>query len=110
MSGRIPSTSSSGNLSSSSGPMNGMNTSVTGGSFASGHPIQIIDITADHKFKLNEENLQTILNHPKAKTKKVRNFDFSLQKKFNKNLKYLIKTRFALFQWQVHSAKENHFC
>lgn len=36
-----------------------------------GHPIQIVDITSDHKFKLNEENLQSVLNNPKARMKKV---------------------------------------
>jgi atlastin len=61
MSGRIPSTSGDNNL-------NQMNTSFTSGG---GRPIQIVDITNDHKFKLNEENLQQILSHPKARMKKV---------------------------------------
>ena len=66
MSGRIPSTSSSSNLNTS------MNTSTSSvGSASSGCPVQIVDITKEHKFKLNEENLQSILNHPKARMKKV---------------------------------------
>lgn len=72
MSGRIPSTSGDNNLL-------GLNTSQMNNSFSSGgsaaagigHPIQIIDITNDHKFKLNEDNLQLILNNPKARMKKV---------------------------------------
>jgi atlastin len=36
-----------------------------------GHPVQIVDITTDHRFKLNEENLLSILNHPKARMRKV---------------------------------------
>lgn len=38
---------------------------------AGGHPVQIVDITKEHKFVLNEENLQAVLNHPKARMKKV---------------------------------------
>lgn len=49
-----------------------MNTSFSS-TPATGKPIQIIDITEDHKFKLNEDNLQSILSHPKAKQKKVKN-------------------------------------
>ncbi|CAF0968670.1 unnamed protein product [Brachionus calyciflorus] len=60
MSGRIPTTEDT------------MNTSFSSSNTPSmGHPIQIIDITEDHRFKLNEENLQSILNNPKAKLKKV---------------------------------------
>jgi hypothetical protein len=36
-----------------------------------GKPIQIIDITKDHKCKLDEEALKSILFHPKATNKKV---------------------------------------
>jgi hypothetical protein len=36
-----------------------------------GQPVQIIDITSDHKFKLDEDALKQILYHPKAKNKKV---------------------------------------
>lgn len=36
-----------------------------------GQPVQIIDITKDHKFKLNEDALKSVLYHPKAKHKKV---------------------------------------
>lgn len=68
MSGRIP-TEETMNTSFSSQP-------------GSGHPIQIIDITEDHKFKLNEENLQLILNHPKAKLKKVKKNFFFVGKNF----------------------------
>ena len=60
MSGKIPSTSGD----------NQMNSSFSSGG-GSGRPIQIVDITSDHKFKLNEENLQHILSHPKARMKKV---------------------------------------
>lgn len=67
MSGKIPSTNSSSNLLNSSSIMNTSGTSPGG----TGRPIQIVDITNDHKFKLNEENLQSILNHPKARMKKV---------------------------------------
>ena len=72
MSGRIPSTSGDNNS-------NQMNTSfsssglsgISGGGGSLGHPRQIVDITNDHKFKLNEDNLQSILSHPKARMKKV---------------------------------------
>lgn len=47
-----------------------MNLSAVNSS-ASGHPVQIVDITKEHKFVLNEDNLQAILNHPKARMKKV---------------------------------------
>jgi len=60
MSGRIPSTSGD----------NQMNSSFSSSNNA-GHPVQIVDITSDHKFKLNEDNLQSILNHQKARMKKV---------------------------------------
>lgn len=50
-----------------------MNTSFSS-TPGTGKPIQIIDITEDHKFKLNEDNLQSILSHPKAKQKKVEKF------------------------------------
>lgn len=67
MSGKIPSTSST-----SSSLNTSMNSSFTSSSTSSsGRPVQIVDITSDHKFKLNEENLQAILNHPKARMKKV---------------------------------------
>jgi len=58
MSGRIPSID---------------NHQLMNSSFSStGHgPLQIVDITKDHKFKLNEDNLLSILNHPKARMKKV---------------------------------------
>lgn len=36
-----------------------------------GRPLQIVDITKEHKFILNEENLQVVLNHPKARMRKV---------------------------------------
>ena len=55
MSGRIPNT---------------MNTSINSSS-AQGRPIQIIDITKEHKFELNEEALLSILSNPRAKSKKV---------------------------------------
>lgn len=57
MSGQLPVT----NIDSDS-----MNSSVN-----IGHPVQIIDIDKDHKFKLNEENLLSVLNNSKAKSKKV---------------------------------------
>jgi hypothetical protein len=38
---------------------------------SAGQPIQIIDITKEHKFKLDEDALKKILSHPKAKYKKV---------------------------------------
>jgi len=64
MSGRIPSTSSNNNTN--------MNTSINSISINSGGcPVQIVDITVEHKFKLNEDNLLGILNHPKARMKKV---------------------------------------
>ena len=55
MSGNIPTISSGGG----------------GLSSGTGQPIQIIDITRDHKFKLDEDALKSILYHPKAKNKKV---------------------------------------
>lgn len=60
MSGRIP-----------SGEINNMNTSYGSSDGGGGYPVQIIDITKDHKFKLDEDNLKSILNHPKARLKKV---------------------------------------
>lgn len=65
MSGRIPSTNSR-DLNTS------MNTSTgsVGSGTGAGYPVQIVDIK-EHKFCLNEENLQSILNHPKARMKKV---------------------------------------
>ena len=78
MSGKIPTTtinnnSSSSNLlnSSNSSAMNSSFTSSAAGQTGMGRPVQIVDITADHKFKLNEENLLSILNHPKARMRKV---------------------------------------
>jgi atlastin len=47
-----------------------MNSSY-GGSASDAHPVQILDITSEHRFKLNEESLLSILNHPKARNKKV---------------------------------------
>jgi hypothetical protein len=35
-------------------------------------PVQIVSITDDHKFILNEEKLKEILYHPRAQDKKVR--------------------------------------
>lgn len=66
MSGRIPSTGSSRDLNTS------MNTSTGSiGNSGGGYPVQIVDITKEHKFCLNEDNLQAIINHPKARMKKV---------------------------------------
>ena len=74
MSGKIPTTLNN-NINSSSLNTSGsssMNSSFTSSSASGmGQPVQIVDITADHKFKLNEDKLQTILNHPKARMKKV---------------------------------------
>lgn len=42
-----------------------------GGMVHGGHPVQIIDVTKEHRFMLNEENLKSVLNHPKARMKKV---------------------------------------
>ncbi len=67
MSGRIPSTSSSRDLNTS---MNTSNSSTHSGANG-GYPVQIVDITKDHTFCLNEDNLQSILNHPRARMKKV---------------------------------------
>lgn len=64
MSGRIPSTSSR-DLNTS------MNTSTSSTQGTGGYPVQIVDITKEHTFYLNEENLQSILNHPRARNKKV---------------------------------------
>ncbi|KAI0980188.1 hypothetical protein GJ496_004807 [Pomphorhynchus laevis] len=36
-----------------------------------GHPIQIVDLTDDHSFELNEDHLRDILFHPDCKSKKV---------------------------------------
>jgi hypothetical protein len=78
MSGRIPSTSSSSGLNTSiSNMMNSSGLNASGIGLSGAHPLQIIDITKDHKFKLNEENLLSILNHPKARMKKV-NTSFSI--------------------------------
>ena len=73
MSGKIPSTSnSSSSISDNSNKMNSSFSVGPGASAAAnGFPLQIVDITADHKFVLNEENLQSILNNPAARTKKV---------------------------------------
>ena len=78
MSGKIPTTTTTTTLNNSnssnllnSSSSSAMNTSMTSGSGGSGRPVQIVDITSDHKFKLNEENLQSILNHPKARMRKV---------------------------------------
>lgn len=63
MSGEIPSnTSGVEELS-----MNNNSTSIQGDG---GHPIQIVDITDEHKFQLNEENLKSILHHPLARNRK----------------------------------------
>jgi atlastin len=73
MSGKIPTTiNSSSNLLNSSSS-SAMNTSFTNSAASGGmgRPVQIVDITSDHKFKLNEENLLSILNHPKARMRKV---------------------------------------
>jgi hypothetical protein len=40
-----------------------------------GKPLQIVDIV-DHKFVLNQENLESILNHPKSDSKKVKSQQF----------------------------------
>merc|ERR1712127_1044647 len=49
-----------------------MNTSTGSiGNSGGGYPVQIVDITKEHKFCLNEDNLQAIINHPKARMKKV---------------------------------------
>jgi hypothetical protein len=72
MSGRIPSSTSRGTPYT---PLNNFKSAISGSSGLTptsyGHPIQIVDITKDHKFKLNEENLQSILTNPKAHMKKV---------------------------------------
>lgn len=70
MSGRIPSTSTS-NSSSSSASFTSQMTHPNQTSINAGHPVQIIDITSDHKFKLNEENLLPILSNPRTRSKKV---------------------------------------
>jgi hypothetical protein len=56
--------------------MSGNIPAVSGGGITHngpGQPIQIIDITKDHKFKLDEDALKSILFHPKAKNKNVNN-------------------------------------
>jgi hypothetical protein len=84
-----------------------MNSSFSSTSGGAGHPIQIVDITSDHKFKLNEDNLQTILNHPKARMKKV----ILLNKNpFSSTYFMNLNQRYRLFQWLAHSEKENRFC
>lgn len=69
MSGTIPTGGGGG-----SGNVDHHNTSSSG--VQGGHPIQIIDITKDHKFKLDEDALKSILYHPKAKSKKVNSFRY----------------------------------
>lgn len=64
MSGRIPSTGSRDQNTS-------MNTSTSSTPGMGGYPVQIVDITKEHTFYLNEDNLQSILNHPRARMKKV---------------------------------------
>lgn len=41
-------------------------------------PIQIVSITEDHKFVLDEKKLKQILFHKRAKGKKVKSMKYSL--------------------------------
>ena len=71
-----------------------------------GQPVQIIDITSDHKFKLDEEALKRILYHPKAKNRKVFTIHSIDDLLF---LFFCCFQRFALFQSLGLLEKENHF-
>ena len=75
MSGNIP------NVINSSGDNSASSKTISGG-----HPVQIIDITPDHKFKLDENALKSILYHPKSKNKKVCKRDLSSNFIFNFHL------------------------
>ena len=68
MSGTIP-TSGGDGVNRATGDTHANNVGVT--HTGDGRPVQIIDITNDHKFKLNEDALKRILYHPKIKHKKV---------------------------------------
>jgi hypothetical protein len=70
---------------------------------SSAGPVQIVTITEDHKFVLDEKKLKQILFHKRAVGKKV----LIKLKKFIFILSYL---RFHLYQLQVIFVKENHLC
>jgi hypothetical protein len=51
---------------------------------SSAHPVQIVSITEDHKFVLDEKKLKEILYHKRAQGKKVN------EKKIQKNIIMLL--------------------